>query len=123
MENNLPNVLIFAVLSKITEFFKDDKNNKRTVTINKMLASHGNKEIITMMRGKCMKIKLRSASASTCHMEENLHYDACEPSLVFLNCTARIRELPGHSQNLRNDLQCYGKFHNEEFQKLVKILI
>ena len=49
-EKNLTNLLMFAVLSKIPDFFKADENNKRTVAINKILASHGNKEIIKIMR-------------------------------------------------------------------------
>ena len=85
-----------------------------------MLASHGNKEIIKIMRDKCMKITLRRVNSATCHIEENLHSDVCESSLVFLCCTTRIRELPVYSQNLRNDLQNYESFHNGECQTLLK---
>ena len=51
---NLPNLLMFAVLSKISDYFKADENKKHTVIIKKILMSHRNEEIIKIIRDKHM---------------------------------------------------------------------
>ena len=47
----------------------------------------------------------------------------CESILVFLCHATRIKELPAHSQSLRNDVRHYGNFPDEENEKLDQNLV
>ena len=53
---------------------------------------------------------------------KKMQIEVRESSLLFLCCTATIRELPFHSQNLGYEIQYCVNFFGEELKKLVIIL-
>ena len=70
-----PNMLMMYFATKIVDLLKDEETKNFPVTINKMLASEGNKEIINVMRDKLLKITLEGAIASTKTMKRTYHHE------------------------------------------------